>query len=415
MAEQTQLGAYGVKVADPYLMREINKFHVLETIRRAGRTSRVEISDLTQLSRTTVSAITTALIEEGLIRAVHVKANGEAQRGRPRVMLELIAEAAHVIGIRLSEHQVSIALTDFRGEQMGSVALPFRMARQADEVVADIIEDGVRQCVTAAGLALSDVCGIGIGVPGIVDVEGRRSLSSPLFGMSDIAIGPLLEQRLKIPVRLEKAAHLVALAESWFGHGRDADIFAVVSLDQTVGLGLHMNGDVYRGAAALGAAFGHVKVGLGEASSANGRPDSLNAYASHQAIIDGVQAAVSGAEAEKFATAQSMVNHAVELARAGDASLKTVFERYGQALGIGLSYLINLVNPGKIILAGESIGFADLFEPAMRRAAQAHSFPAHFEATEIIVHDLDDQLWARGAAALILRDLYQAPWTVVEK
>ena len=81
-----------VKIADPLLMREINKYHVLETIRCFGRISRVEISERTLLSGTTVSAITAALIDEGLIEAIHTGPVPEGQRGRPRVLLDLIAE-----------------------------------------------------------------------------------------------------------------------------------------------------------------------------------------------------------------------------------------------------------------------------------------------------------------------------------
>ncbi|RYD63234.1 MAG: winged helix-turn-helix domain-containing protein, partial [Verrucomicrobiaceae bacterium] len=84
-------------------MREINKFHVLEAIRHHGQISRVEISERTLLSGTTVSAITGALIEEGLIHAIHTPSNGETQRGRPRVLLGLVPDAAYVLGIKISE------------------------------------------------------------------------------------------------------------------------------------------------------------------------------------------------------------------------------------------------------------------------------------------------------------------------
>lgn len=421
-----------MKVADPYLMREINKFHVLETIRRAGKTSRVEISELTQLSRTTVSAITGALIEEGLIQTVHVKlgtngqrvngqkgngqrVNGEAQRGRPRVMLQLIASAAYVIGIRLSKDLVSIALTDFTGEPLSAVALPIRIARQTDDVVVDIIEDGVRRCVGDAGLALRDICGVGIGVPGIVDIATHRSLASSLFGVCDITIGRQLEERLKVPVQLDKSAHLLALAERWFGHGRDEEIFAVVTLDQMIGLGIFSNGDIYRGASALGPVFGHMKVGLGDKPCMCGQTGCLNTHASIEALMDGAKEVLPADEVAGFATSQGLVDHIVALARAGDNRVAGLFEMYGRALGMALSHLINMVNPGKVIVAGRGVAFADLFEAGMRFEAEKNSFSAHFAATEIVLHNLDDQLWARGAAALVLREIYQAPWTVVEK
>jgi DNA-binding MarR family transcriptional regulator len=92
-----------MKTADPELMRAINRFHVLDTIRRFGPIARVEIGERTVLSPTTVSAITAALIEDGLIS---VQTEGDIRnsgvRGRPRVMLKLNPEAARVVGAKIA-------------------------------------------------------------------------------------------------------------------------------------------------------------------------------------------------------------------------------------------------------------------------------------------------------------------------
>jgi transcriptional regulator of PTS gene len=141
-----------VKIADPLLMREINKFHVLETIRRHGQISRVEISERTLLSGTTVSAITGALIEEGLIHAAHTQVNEEAHRGRPRVLLGLVADAAYVLGIKISEAATTVTLIDFTGEQVASVQLPIRLSRQPADVIADLIEDAMDDCINKSGV-----------------------------------------------------------------------------------------------------------------------------------------------------------------------------------------------------------------------------------------------------------------------
>ena len=76
-------------------------------------------------------------------------------------------------------------------------------------------------------------------------------------------------------------------------------------------------------------------------------------------------------------------------------------------LGIGVSHIINLFNPEKVIVAIENVAFREIIAPSLRAAAERNSFRAHFAATELIFHTLDDQLWARGAAALMLRDIYK--------
>ncbi len=400
-----------VKIADPLLMREINKYHVLETIRCHGQISRVEISERTLLSGTTVSAITGALIDEGLIEAIHTPINGDAQRGRPRVLLGLVSDAAYVLGIKISEVMTTVTLVDFRGEVVSSVQLPIRMARQPADVIADLIEDAMDDCVNKSGIDRSRIRGIGVGVPGLVDPRSGKSYSSSVFGEREIPIGALLHERTGLPVKLEKPAHLLALAESWFGYAQSEKSFAVVALDQTASLGLWVESDLRRGASTLGPTFGHVKVGSEGVACECGQKDCLNAHVSRAAMRR--QAAMAlGPDFLETPTARLDLTAALaEASDAGDMRAQELIGQHAEKLGIGLSHIINLINPEKIIVALESPRYCELLAPAVKTVAEANSFRAHFASTDLIFHTLDDQLWARGAAALMLRDIYSAPWT----
>jgi len=400
-----------VKIADPLLMREINKYHVLETIRCHGQISRVEISERTLLSGTTVSAITGALIDEGLIEAIHTPVNADSQRGRPRVLLGLVPHAAYVLGIKISETQTTLTLVDFRGEVISSLQLPIRMARQPAEVIVDLLEDAMGECVAQSGVDRSRIRGIGIGVPGLVDPRSGKSYSSSIFGEREMPIGALLSERTGLPVKLEKPANLLALAESWFGYAQSEKSFAVVVLDQTASLGLWLDADLHRGASTLGPTFGHIKVSADGALCDCGQKGCLNAYVSDAAIR---HAAASALGSQFIETAQARADILMALAAAtdaGDERAQALIARQGEKLGAGIAHVINLINPEKLIIALESARYCELLAPWVKAAAAANSFRAHFAATELIFHTLDDQVWARGAAALMLRDIYSAPWT----
>ncbi|MFD1254112.1 ROK family transcriptional regulator [Devosia equisanguinis] len=400
-----------MKIADPLLMREINKYHVLETIRHHGQISRVEISERTLLSGTTVSAITGALIEEGLIQATHTQVNGESQRGRPRVLLGLVPDAAYVLGIKISEAMTTVTLVDFRGESVSSVQLPVRLARQPAEVIADLIEDAMDDCVNKADIDRKRIRGIGIGVPGLVDPRSGKSYSSSVFGEREVPITSLLEGRTGLPVKLEKPANLMALAESWFGYAQSERSFAVVALDQTASLGLWVEADLHRGASTLGPTFGHIKVGGAGVVCECGQRDCLNAYVS-EAVIRRKAADAMGPDFLGSAAARADLKQALaDAAVTGNPAASALLAELGEKLGVGISHIINLINPEKIIIALESAQLGEAMAPALRAAAEANSFRAHFATTELIFHTLDDQLWARGAAALMLRDIYSAPWT----
>jgi transcriptional regulator of PTS gene len=398
-----------VKIGDPLLMREINKYHVLETIRCHGQISRVEISERTLLSGTTVSAITAALIDEGLIEATHTPPANDTQRGRPRVLLGLVADAAYVAGVKISETLMTATIADFRGETVAALQLPIRLARQSPDVIADLIEDAVRDCIAKSGIDARRIKGIGIGVPGIVDPRSGRSHASPVFGEREVPIAALLEARMNMPVKIEKPAHLIALAESWFGYAQTDKTFGVVTLDRTASLGLWIEDELHRGASALGPAFGHIKVGSEGRVCACGQLDCLNTYIEVPALVN----AGSNAEAAQNAhrSTANVLNDLADRAAGGDEAAKRIIAGHGEKLGVGLSHVVNLVNPEKIIIAVESAHYGALLEPSLRDSMAANSFKAHWATTKLIFHTLDDQLWARGAAALMLRDIYSAPWT----
>nr|WP_269468126.1 ROK family transcriptional regulator [Devosia ureilytica] len=400
-----------VKIADPLLMREINKFHVLETIRCHGQISRVEISERTLLSGTTVSAITGALIEEGLIHATHTEANGETHRGRPRVLLGLVADAAYVLGIKISEATTTVTLIDFQGEVVTSVQLPIRLSRQPAEVIADLIEDAMDDCINKSGVNRKRIRGIGIGVPGLVDPRSGRSYASSVFGEREVPLSALLGERTGLPVKLEKPANLLALAEAWFGYAQRDKSFGVIVLDQTASLGLWLDDDVHRGASTLGPTFGHLKVGSQGVACDCGQLDCLNAHVSDAALRKHAADALGSGFVQTALARTSITAALAEACDAGEAEARKIIDGHGAKLGVGVSHVINLINPEKIIVVLESQRYCDLVEPALRAAAAANSFRAHYASTELILHTLDDQLWARGAAALMLRDIYSAPWT----
>ena len=395
------------KTADPELMRAINRFHVLDTVRQHGPISRVEIAARSDLSRATISAITGALIDENLIHARHVKIANGGPRGRPRVMLELNPAATYVVGVKLAAHQISIAVTDFKADVVHSVTLPIRTARQSIGVVADVIEDGVRRCVGNAGLPMHEISGIGIGLPGIIESPAGLCHQTPILGDGPTAFAQLMVDRLDIPVMLENDASLVALAEHWFGDGRGVDTFAVVTVEQTVSLGLMLGGELYRGANGIGPVFAHIKMDPSGRRCACGRQGCLDAYASEAAIHSQARRVDLDGPIDDLPTPATM-RRIAELARQGNADLRRIYESAGSKLGTATAMLINTLSPAKVILSGEGLQAADLMKDAILQGIE-DDVAAAPRRTEIVFREWDDEVWARGAACLVLRKLYEAP------
>ena len=384
-----------MKTADPEFMRAINRFHVMDAIRRFGPISRVEIADRTDLSPTTVSAITAALLEDGLIIPRPVGAVRDAARGRPRVMLELNPDAAFVVGAKLAPAQITVAVTNFRADIIKTLSLPIRVDRQPVAVIADLVEDGVRRCVADAGLEISAISGVCVGLPGVVESASGRCRQSPIFRERDVPFGQEISARLRIPVTVDSDVNLVTLAEHWFGHGVGIDDFLVVSVERNLGLGIMHRGELFRGADGLSPDLGDFLVHLPDVDSEPHR------------LIELIVAATADDDAsQRPHLAESLADGTALANRLEDATAIA-----GDALGFAIANLITLFAPPKVILTGAALSASHRLLTPLRAAVLRFTPASLSDVARIVVRDFSDDIWARGAAAMTLRDLYGAPWS----
>jgi predicted NBD/HSP70 family sugar kinase len=238
--------------------------------------------------------------------------------------------------------------------------------------------------VSDAGLTMTEISGVCVGLPGIVEKASGVCRQSPIFGERDVRFGDELTKRLGVAATVDSDVNLVTLAEHWFGHGRGLDDFLVVSIEHSLGLGIMHNGELFRGANGLSPDLGDLLV-------RQPRPDGHNAPDRLSAIV----------------AAASKRNGGGANAIDGDAE---AYRTIGDAVGIAIANLITLFAPPKVILAGGALAVGDKLLAPLRHAVAAFTPPSLADVAEIVVHDWGDDIWARGAAAMTLRDLYGAPW-----
>jgi|SRR5579871_3206994 len=396
-----------MKTADPELMRAINRFHVMDAVRRFGPVSRVEICQLTDLSATTVSAITAALLDDRLIVPLQVGAVRDAGRGRPRVMLKLNPGAAHVVGVKLAPDQITIAVTNFCADVLRSLSLPVRIDRQTASVIADLVEDGVRRCVSDAGLEIADISGVCVGFPGVVERAAGVCRQSPILQERDVPFGADLTQRLGVPASIDSDVNLVTLAEHWFGQARDLNDFLVVNVERSLGLGILHNGELFRGANGLSPDLGDLMVRPPGSGGGGGR---LADVASEASVLIEAEALMAEHEPDGAPHAGRAMALFLQRAAAGDKRCARVLAAAGEALGFAVANLITLFAPPKVIISGRAMATSDHFIEPLRKTV-AHLLPASLaDVSDIIVREWSDGNWLQGAAAMTLRDLYGAPW-----
>ncbi len=384
-------------------MRSINRLHVMEALRADGPVSRVEIGARTGLAPATISEITAALLAERLIRENRVVAAG---RGRPRIQLEINADGGRVLGVKLSTHQLTLSLTNFNGHAIDALSLPLLPQQLGISAAADRVAASILAFLTKQRMVPASLSGIGVGLPGFIERGTGTGSWSPLFGVRPPSFSKLLEERLGVPVFVENDVNLVALAERWFGHGKGVDNFCVVTVEHGVGMGMYLDGQLYRGRGGMAAEFGHVRHAEGGRSCRCGQRGCIEAYSADYALVARAAETMSFGPLDDARAVNEAIKEVTRQAKLGDARLRTLFAEAGHALGLGIANLVNILTPERVLVTGEGMRAEDLLMRPLIDTFQANVLPFLRETTPLIWHAWGDEVWAQGAAALVLNERF---------
>lgn len=319
---------------------------------------------------------------------------------------------AHVyLGIDLGGTKILTALVDDQGQVLARarIATP---SGGPDPVVAAIM-DSSRTVVARAGLALAAVGGVGVGAPGPMDPATGVVFEPPnLPGWRDVPLAEILAPRLRLPVFVENDANAAALGERWAGAGVGVDDLAYITISTGIGGGLILDGRLYHGAAGTAGEIGHMVIESGGPRCNCGRFGCLEALASGSAIARDARAAVQSGAATILASLPDEALTAEAVARAawdGDPVGRQIYARAAAALGIGVTNLVNLLNPAMVILGGGVARAGELIFAPVRRIVREEAFERPGSAVQIVPAALGEDAGAIGAAAVARLSLLRAP------
>src|SRR6266545_986603 len=374
------------------LIREINQSLVLSLVRNHGPISRTDIADAAHLSLATVSSISNALIDQGLI---YEHEAGISTGGRRPILLALNRQAGLVIGVKLTENQIVAALTDLTAEVIEQRAAPLGSDHRPEAVVGALaaLVDQLRAAHPGRRMV-----GIGLGMAGVIDRRQGICRFSPFLQWHSVPLRHMLEQRLGLPVVIENDVNTLTMAEQWFGAGVGVNDFLVVTLGRGIGMGMVLNGQLYRGGCGGGGEFGHITMVPDGPRCDCGKRGCLEALVADPAIVRRMQ----------MATNRELTMEAtVALARQGDTTAQGIFAAAGRTLGMALADLVNIFNPPLLVIGGEGARALDLLQESLQETLQTHCFDGFFNDMRLVVEPWGDDAWARGAASLMLDELFR--------
>ncbi|MGO1052200.1 ROK family transcriptional regulator [Crossiella sp. CA198] len=378
-------------------LRRSNRSMLLSKLFFDGPLSRQELSQQTGLSAATVSNVTAELTEERLIvEAGLVESDG----GRPRVLLRVDPEYAHVVGIDVGETGVKVELFDLAMTRLAAVdhALPSSRPRPA-AVVTQVVS-GLREVMARAGVSAATMLGVGIGVPGTVEQGSTVRVHAQTIGWDGVELVNLLRAKgVELPLFIDNGAKTQGQAELWFGAGKGARHAVIALLGSGVGAAVITDGATYRGSTSSAGEWGHTTIVYNGLECRCGARGCLEAYVGAEAILERYRKA-RGGRAVPGADEQSSLAALLTAAERSRTAAKVLAETAGY-LGAGIANLVNLFNPERIVLggwAGLSLGAALL--PLIEQATAAHALRHPYGQTTIEVGKLGPDAVAVGAATL---------------
>lgn len=383
------------------LIRAINRSHILNAIKTHGPIGRAEIARRTGLSPATVTSISARLISQDLVLE---KSAGDSSGGRPPILLVINPRGGYVVGIKLTETHAICALTDLEASVIAKSSMPLS-GHDPIQVVDDLAQL-VLFFIREQKIPKKQLLGVGVGLAGIVDAENGILRQSPIYGWDNVPLRAMLQNKLHIPVYIENDVNTLTLTEKWFGHGQGIDNFLIVTIGRGVGLGIVANGQFYRGQTGGAGEFGHITIHADGPLCACGKRGCLEVYVGDPGLLRAAQEAA--ARGELSAPVQSL-DELLPLARSGDTAALQIFDRAGRILGLAIANLINLFDPKKIIISGEGTREGEYLFSPMKESIRQNTMPGLFDPDIVEIDPWGDDAWARGAAGLVLREVFESP------
>jgi transcriptional regulator of PTS gene len=395
------------------ISRQISQLHlyqVLHAVRvSAAPMSRAEICGATGLSQPAVSSLTRRLLVTGAL--VEIGARPSSGGGRRERELALNPDFVWVVGVDISLHQLTVTLTDFTGAVRRTRHAPLITPMRKAGVIRRLVKD-VRACLAEAGdgPVTARLAGVGIALPGFIDSMGDEVHWSAVFetGSATVVCGlsNAISKQLGVPVFVENDANIRALAEQWFGVAGRLSNVAVITLEQGLGLGLVINGELYRGRAGLAAELAHVQVEAGGRQCHCGKRGCLEAYVSHYAVVrQGQEAGLMPRGELPPQAIDAAYEKLARIAKDGNSKALAIFERQGRQLGSWIGNVVNLLAPQLVILDGGRAAAIELFEAPLRAAMDDVMAQPHRGCVPLVISHENGEAWARGAASLVLQRL----------
>lgn len=386
---------------------ERQKREIIKQLYFGGTLSCSDLSEQIKKSIPLTGKLIDELVDSGFISE---KGFAPSTGGRRPITYSLKQDVLYVLSIAMDQIVTRLAIMDMENNfvfEIKKVQLPLQNNPHALPQLIEIIEDFLLE----TKVPKEKIVGIGIGMPGFVDVVKGVNYSFLLAGGKNIKT--LITDRIGVPVFIDNDSSLIALAELRFGAVQGKSNAMVINFGWGVGLGLILHKQLFRGHNGFAGEFSHIPLFQNGKVCTCGKIGCLETETSLLVIIEKAKEGLlkgrtSMLQLDLLTDVEQASEHISQAAQRGDQFAIELFSETAYDIGRGVAILIHLLNPEIVILSGRGSSAGFVLQPPVQRAVNEHSIPRLAAGTTIEISQLGHEAELIGAACLVMENIDKA-------
>jgi predicted NBD/HSP70 family sugar kinase len=386
------------------------KLQILNIIRNNVSATKLGLAKNLNVNLTTISKLVNELYFSDKVIAY----SGEdlSTGGRKPKLYILNKSIGHVIGVDVGGYNIRVVITDIAGDVIGQLKEKNNFSSDG-ALLIERVAALISQVKNSVDIDDSALFGIGMSISGVIDYNEGKSIYCPnIGGLNDFPVKSFMETKMGLPIFVDDSVRCMAIAEKHFGAAKDYDNFLFVSLGKGIGVGIYIDGKVYRSSTGLAGELGHITVAEDGPLCNCGNRGCLEAIASGPGIIrrarEGIESGIitsltsfSAGDFERLT-----VEMIAEAAKQGDKFAYHIINRTGEYIGIAIAAALNLFGSELVVLGGGIAGSGDIMTEAIKRTVQLRALGVISSRVKTVESSLDEFVAARGAATKFINMLF---------
>jgi glucokinase-like ROK family protein len=362
-----------------------------------------ELSELFDKSVPSIAKAVNELIEEGfVVEQGYAPSSG----GRRPLMYAINSSAMYILAIAMDQLATRIQLVDLENSPVADMAL-FELKLLHNDQALDQLIDNINTYLAETGVPKDKIAGIGIGMPGFVNP--LKGVNYTYLDSGEKSLNQYISDETGLPTYIDNDSSLIALAEQKFGIAKSQKEVMVINLGWGIGLGMIVNGEIFRGRNGFAGEFSHIPLSEDGALCTCGKRGCLEAEASMLVVskkaIEGIQKGrITSLKQIDEAHSKQMGDAIMVAANNGDQFAVELFTDAGYKIGKALAILIHIMNPQTIVLSGRGAQVGKILLAPIQQALHKYCIPRLARGTELLISDLGFDAELVGASILVMEN-----------